>query len=187
MKLVIAITGMPGSGKSTAVDVLKSEGLRFVRMGDAVRKEMTEKGIEINNVSLRKYVLKIRKISRYYVLNLVKKEIDDAFRTSDLVILDGVRNVGEIERLKKDGYHPVSIAIMTDKQIRFERIKKRHNSSDVTEFSEFEWRETQELKYGIAEVIATSDYYILNNYGIEEFSDKLKSILNTVRKQVKNL
>ncbi len=181
MKLVIAITGMPGSGKSTAVDLLKSEGLRSIRMGDAVRKEMTEKGLEINNVSLRKYVLKIREISRYYVLNLVKKEIDNAFKTSDLVVLDGVRNIGEIERLKKDGYHPVSIAIMTDKRIRFERIKKRHNSSDVTEFSEFEWREAQELKYGIADVIATSDYYILNNLDIDELSKQLKSILNKVK------
>ncbi len=181
MKLVIAITGMPGSGKSTAVDVLRAEGLKSVRMGDAVRKEMTQNGIEINNVSLRKYVLKIRKISRYYVLNLVKKEIDGAFRTDDLIILDGVRNIGEIERLKKDGYNTVSIAIMTDKQIRFERIKKRHNSSDVTKFSEFEWRETQELKYGISEVIATSDYYILNNSNIGEFSNKMKQMLKLIK------
>ena len=70
---------------------------------------------------------------------------------------------------------------MTDKQIRFERIKKRHNSSDVTKFSEFEWREAQELKYGIAEVIATSDYYILNNSNIEEFSNKMKQTLNLIK------
>lgn len=180
MKRIIAITGMPGSGKSTATDILKKEGFKFAGMGDAVRKEMLEKGIGINNVSLRRYALKIGKISKYYVLNLVKKDIDNIFKEKDVVILDGVRRLAEIEKLKKDGYNTISIGIIADKQLRYERMLKRGNSSDMKNFEEFEWREEQELKFGIAEVISTADYYLINNSGLDEFTSNLHALFDKI-------
>ena len=59
MKKVIVLTGMPGSGKSTAGIEFSKLDVPLVGMGDAVRKEMHRRGIEINNRSLRLLFLKL--------------------------------------------------------------------------------------------------------------------------------
>jgi len=38
-KLIVCITGMPGSGKSTIVSALKAKGLEALNLGDGVRAE----------------------------------------------------------------------------------------------------------------------------------------------------
>lgn len=163
MKTVMAITGMPGSGKSRLSEMLQKKGLRRVGMGDAVRNEMRSKGLEITNVSLREYALSIRrKFGDDYVIGLVNKDIKEAFRSEDMVILDGVRNVSEIAVLRREDYHTAIIALVAGRKLRYERIVRRGLASDFKTWKEFEWREAQELKFGVADVIASADYYIVN-------------------------
>ena len=38
-KLIVCLTGMPGAGKSTIADGLKSKGYEVINMGNAVRNE----------------------------------------------------------------------------------------------------------------------------------------------------
>ena len=38
-KLIVCLTGMPGSGKSTIVFALKARGLEALNLGDGVRAE----------------------------------------------------------------------------------------------------------------------------------------------------
>ena len=177
MKIVIALTGMPGSGKTTVSTIFKEKGFKVLIMGDAVRKEMQEKKIEINNRSLRNYVLKIRKSDPNYVLNLVKKELNDLLKTEEVVVLDGSRNVSEIKELKKEAFKVVSVAVIADKAVRFDRIRSRNNSSDVSTLEEFEWREGKELKFGCGEVIASSDYFLINNSSVDELRKKIDSLI----------
>ena len=180
MKKIIAITGMPVSGKSTVVELLKKDGFKFASMGDAVRKEMSDKGLEINNISLRNYALRMGEISEYYALELVKKELDNLLRDNDVVVLDGVRRLAEINKLKQYGYAIISVGVIADKNMRYERMVKRARSSDIKTFEEFEWREAQELKFGVAGVMATADYHIINNSGIDELTSNLKELLRKI-------
>lgn len=181
MKIVLALAGMPGSGKTTCSDILKKKGFTVIIMGDAVRREMLQKGMELNNKTLREYVVKIRKISPNYVLDLINKELNDAFLTYDVVILDGVRNISEIKELKKRGIKTAIVGIVTDKNVRFERIKNRNNSTDMSSFEEFEWREEKELKYGVGDVLACSDYYVQNNSSIEELEHKINNLVVSIQ------
>jgi dephospho-CoA kinase len=178
MKTVIAITGMPGSGKSKLGEILQKNGIKRVGMGDAVRKEMRSKGMEITNVSLRKYALHIRKkFGNSYVLSLVNKDVKDILKTEDMVLLDGARNLSEINVLRRESYRTVIIALVADRMTRYIRIVNRGLSSDLKTFREFDWREAQELKFGVAEVIASADYYILNNSTVRRLKkDALKII-----------
>ena len=53
---VIGFCGLPGSGKSTALESVKSLGV-VVNMGDVVRNEAMKKKIEINTMlEARKYL-----------------------------------------------------------------------------------------------------------------------------------
>ncbi len=179
MKTVIAITGMPGSGKSKIGEILQKKGMKYVSMGDAVRKEMQNNGMEITNVSLRKYALYIRrKFGDSYVLGLVNKDIKEVLKTEDIIILDGARNISEINALKKEAYRTIVIALVADKMIRYERISNRGLPSDLKTLQEFEWREAQELKFGIADVIASADYFILNNSTVANLK---KEVFRTIR------
>ncbi|MEM3846047.1 MAG: AAA family ATPase, partial [Candidatus Parvarchaeota archaeon] len=44
---------MPGSGKSTAAEEFSKLGIPVIGMGDAVRREMRRKGVDINNRTMR--------------------------------------------------------------------------------------------------------------------------------------
>jgi len=47
-KLIVCLTGMPGAGKSTIADGLKSKGFDAINMGDAVRTEAKKKKSRTN-------------------------------------------------------------------------------------------------------------------------------------------
>ncbi len=178
MKKVLALTGMPGSGKSTASETLAGLGLPVVSMGNAVRSEMRKQGIEINDSNLRDFAAKSReKYGPDYVIKLVSSELENAFVSSDSVVLDGARNIAEIDFLKKANYNVYLAAIVADKSTRYDRMLKRHNKSDSDSVEGLVARDAKELGFGVSELIALSDYYIVNNYdGVEEFKNSLVSL-----------
>ena len=83
--------------------------------------------------------------------------------------------------MKREGYKPIILGIIADKETRFSRIIKRKNESDFSSYKEFEWREKLELGYGVAEVIASADYYIDNSKNKNEFIIHIKSFLSKVK------
>ena len=59
-KLIVCLTGMPGAGKSTIADGLKSKGYDIVNMGNAVRNEAKKRNIEATRSNLGKLMLELR-------------------------------------------------------------------------------------------------------------------------------
>ncbi len=182
MKKVVILTGMPGSGKSTAAEEFLKLNIPIVGMGEAVRKEMRSKGLEINNKSLRLFSKRMtQKFGNKYVINLVKRELSTLFKDTDIIVLDGSRRMSEVEEVGKEGYKPIILCIVADKMLRFERIVQRKNESDFSSYAEFAWREKQELGYGIAEVIASADYYINNDKSKKQFLEDIKRFILKVK------
>ena len=58
--MIVCITGMPGSGKSVAADIMKKRGFKVLEMGNVVREMMRKKGIKITNKSIREFALRLR-------------------------------------------------------------------------------------------------------------------------------
>jgi len=59
-KLIVCLTGMPGAGKSTIADGLKSKGFEIINMGDAVRAEAKKRNLEPSGQNLGKLMLELR-------------------------------------------------------------------------------------------------------------------------------
>ncbi|MGQ9624423.1 MAG: AAA family ATPase, partial [Candidatus Bathycorpusculaceae bacterium] len=59
-KLVVGLSGMPGSGKSVVVNVAKGVGYGIVVMGDIVREEASIRGLELSHENLGKIMLELR-------------------------------------------------------------------------------------------------------------------------------
>ena len=160
-KLIVCLTGMPGAGKSTIADGLKSKGYEIINMGNAVRNEAKRRNLEPTGPNLGKLMLELReKNGPGAVAELVKLEIENS--KSNVIIIDGIRSSPEIEVLKNYGKVKL-LAIHASTNTRFGFLQNRGRSDDPKTKENFEDRDTRELGVGISNPIALSDDAISNN------------------------
>jgi dephospho-CoA kinase len=180
-KLIVCVTGMPGSGKSTVAEALKKKGFDVMAMGDLVRDEVKRKNIEPNDINVGNLMLSLRKqfgpgaIAHLIVNEIEKREKrDDA---SNKIVIDGVRSVPEVELLQTIGRVRL-LAIHASASIRLEHLRKR--ARDDAPFNEYDFdnRDKRELGVGISEAIAMSDEIVSNNdLTIEQLKEKTFEIV----------
>ena len=151
---------MPGAGKSTIADGLKSKGYDIVNMGNAVREEAKKRNLESTRENLGKLMLELReKNGPGAIAELIKPEIESS--SSNVILVDGVRSNDEIQVLKKFGNVKL-LAIHASTGTRFDFLQKRGRSDDPQTQEHFEERDNRELGVGISNSIALSDYAISN-------------------------
>jgi len=160
-KLIVCLTGMPGAGKTTIADGLKSKGFEKITMGDAVRAEAARRKIEPTGENLGKLMLELReKNGPGAVAELIKNQIDNS--KSDVIVIDGVRSIAEVDVLKKFGtVKLLSIHASTDTRFKF--LSDRGRSDAPSGHEDFGKRDSREMKVGMSESIALADETISNN------------------------
>ena len=159
-KLLVCLTGMPGAGKSTIAEGLESKGYEIINLGNAVREEAKKRNLESTRSNLGKLMLDLReKNGPGAVAELVKPKIESSI--SHVILVDGVRSSDEIQVLRKFGTVKL-LAIHASTDTRFDFLQKRGRSDDPQTKEHFEERDTRELKVGISNPIALSDYAISN-------------------------
>src|SRR4030042_5262282 len=67
-KLVVGLTGMPGSGKSLVVDTARDLGYKIVTMGDVVREQTRLRGLEPTPQHVGKVMVEVRAQEGNYVI-----------------------------------------------------------------------------------------------------------------------
>lgn len=151
---------MPGAGKSTIANGLKSKGYVVINMGNAVRKEAEKRNLEPSRSNLGKLMLELRKKNGAgAIVELVKPELESS--TADVILIDGVRSNDEIQEFRKFGNVKL-LAIHASTDTRFDFLQKRGRSDDPQTKEHFEERDNRELGVGISDSIALSDYAITN-------------------------
>jgi len=152
---------MPGAGKSTIADALKSKGFDKITMGDAVRAEAVRRKIDPTGANLGKLMLELReKNGPGAVAELIKDQIVNS--KSDVILIDGVRSIPEVEVLKKFGTVKI-LAIHGSGDTRFGFLTSRKRSDDPENRDEFVKRDSREIGVGMSESIALADETISNN------------------------
>jgi dephospho-CoA kinase len=152
---------MPGAGKSTIAEGLKSKGFEIINMGNAVRNEAKKRNLEPTGSNLGKLMLELRENNGPgAVAELIKSEIENS--KSSVIIIDGIRSSSEIEVLRKYGTVKL-LVIHASTDTRFEFLQKRGRSDDPKTKEIFEERDNRELGVGISNPIALSDDAISNN------------------------
>ncbi|MCV0399393.1 MAG: AAA family ATPase [Nitrosarchaeum sp.] len=165
-KLIVCLTGMPGAGKSTIAEGLKTKGYDAINMGNVVRAEAKKRNLEPTSINLGKLMIELReKNGPGAIAHLVIPEIENS--KSNVVIIDGVRSNAEIDVLKKYGTVKL-LAIHASTDRRFEFLQQRGRSDDPKTKENFEERDTRELGVGISNSIALSDDAITNNNKTKE-------------------
>lgn len=169
---VIGVTGMPGAGKGVVSSVAKNLGFKIIRMGDVIREEAEKRNAEIGETAVKLREEYGDYIVAYKCVDKVKK-----LQSNDLFLIEGIRSPFEVDIFKKNFQGFKVIAVHSTPYTRYKRLSKRMRTDDSTEKSEFHKRDARELKFGIGNVIATSDYMVVNEGAIKKFKNVVRSIL----------
>ena len=178
VKLIVCLTGMPGSGKSTIVSALKSKGIETLNLGDGVRAEAKRRNLEPSGDNLGKLMLQLReKNGPGAIANLLTDQIQDS--KSNIIIIDGIRSMAEIEVLKNVGSVKL-LSIEATADTRFKFLKARGRSDDPETKEKFAERDNREISVGIDQSISIADETISNN---DLTLDELTELAHTVIKK----
>lgn len=164
--LIVALTGMPGAGKTTVANYLAQKGIPLLIMGDVVREAAQNEGLEPTSDNLAKLMIELRKKNgpeaiAYLVANKIKnmKKEGNEF---GILIVDGIRSMAEIQVLKDVGDIKL-LAIHGSITTRYSHIRERARSDVPSNIGEFDKRDRVEMGVGISDAIALADETISNN------------------------
>lgn len=184
-KLTIGITGPFGSGKSTAAKFFESKGFYKVVLSYFLEDEAKKRGIKIMT---RKILQDIGNEWREkFGRGILAKKALEYFDKNKLekVVIDGIRNIGEIEELGK-GSNFLLLAILANRKIRFTRVQKKKEREKLTLdlFKTLDMRDLgiNERITGLqgAYCIAVADVYLTNNKTKKEFIEKLEKLYQSL-------
>jgi dephospho-CoA kinase len=176
---VIAICGLPGSGKTTAIEAIKDLGI-IVTMGDVVRNEVKIRNLEPTGNNIGKIAKDLREkngpaIIAEKCVELIKK------KNEEIIFVDGVRSVSEVMVFRKYWKFPI-IAIVIDEEKRFKHLFERNRSDDPKSLEDLKDRDKREIEFGLGEVLEIADYRIYNNSSIEDLEKKIrKTVLGIIQ------
>lgn len=175
---IIAFTGMPFSGKSEAVKIAKKQGIPVVRMGDMIWEETKKQGLELNDQNVGMIANDMRKTHGKNIWAKRTLEKINSMKRTDLLVIDGVRNIEEVETFEKElGKDFLLIAIEVSDETRHKRAMIRGRKDDSMDPDLIKERDRRELFWGLGNVIASADSVVINEGGIEEFKAKIKKLL----------
>jgi len=177
---VIAITGMPGSGKGEIVNIAKSVGYPVVRMGDAVWEKVRELGLELNDTNVGKIATEEREKNGRNIWAVRTAEKIKNLDT-EVVFIDGVRSMYEVETFKKEfGEDFLIISVLANRKTRLMRLLKRGREDDVYDEESFAKRDEREKSWGIEEVINEANLSIINEIPLEDFRKYISDLLKRI-------
>jgi len=172
---------MPFSGKSVAVEIAKSTVFPVIRMGDLIWEEVKNQKLELNDENVGFVANSIRKKQGKDIWAKRTIEKIKSQNISDKIIVDGIRNIEEIDLFKKElSSNFVLIAITASDELRKKRAMSRNRIDDSKDIKSIEERDIREIGWGIKDVISNADIVVSNEQSIEDFRNKIKKILQKI-------
>ncbi len=176
MGKVVAVCGMPGSGKGEFAAVLEQQGVPVLSMGDMVRAEVKRQNLAESPGIFGEIAAQLRAEHGEDVLAVrLADAVDELLKSHPIVLIEGMRGTAErtvFSRRWMDDFE--SVAVEASPDIRFMRIQQRGRSEDGDRAA-FEVRDTREIGWGLDEIILEADHHIDNNIELEIFQENCQN------------
>ncbi len=159
---VLLVAGMPGAGKEEFLAVARSLGLPFLRMGDIVRKFHADSGTSLavgafanaQREELGRDIWAKRALERM---------------SGDVFLVDGCRSMDEVRSYRDLSEDVVIVGIYAPPKDRYARLVARGRDDAPKSIAEFEARDSREIGWGLAEVLALADVIVPNDSDLASF------------------
>ena len=166
MLRIVAVTGMPGAGKSTATKALLGKGWTKIVMGDVIREETKRRGLEPNSKNTGDVMKDLRnQKGEAAVAELCLETIKES--RSERVVVDGIRSMSEVVTFRRSA-RVLLIGVHASPDRRFTLLRERGRSDDPITREMFEARDQRELGVGIGTAIAMADEVVSNEHSTPE-------------------
>ena len=189
--MILGFTGTFGSGKTTIADYLKAKGFQFITISDLVREEARKRGLSIERKVLQDIGNEMRE--RYGVGFWAKKVLEKINKETDCVV-DGIRNPGEIEELRKvPGFVLLSFDAPVEERLKRlvdkEGVRKERADSDPTDVKEIRRLEVRDRGEGeplfgqqVGRCMEMADFKVETNQGVEFTLEEIEKIIDLNKK-----
>jgi len=176
---VIGVVGLPGSGKSEAAEVAAEMGVPVVTMGDVIRAECRERGLDpaTDHGTVAKALREENGLGAIAERSL--PVIEDERAGHDTVLVDGIRSDVEVERFREAfGEEFVLVEITAPFEVRAERLDLRGRDASAEAGGEsLEDRDERELGFGMGEAMAMADVTVANTDSLAAFQGRIRTLL----------
>lgn len=186
-KLYIGVVGQIACGKGILVDYLiKKLGFISFSLSTIVHDEIKKRGIKsFTRKTLQDVGDNLRKKYGNDILTKRALAILEKQKKSRVVI-EGIRNPGEIEYLKKNPNFTL-IGVKAKRELRFKRLLQRSKQWDPKTYTDFIKVDRRDLGVGqkksgqqVGRCLACCDYVLTNNKDVKDFERKIKRLVKLV-------
>lgn len=185
IKIIIAVTGLIGAGKSTVAEFLEHDH-RFLRLSfrSYLGHILEQRGLPLEREHMRVLANEIRALyGSDYILKEMLRMANDY---QGNVVIESIRTVNEVKYLHEIG--AVLVAVTAPSYARYERVIERGSSTDSVTYDEFltaELRESQSIDDDdVQNLTAVLNYanYVIENIDRQETRSKITEILAEISK-----
>lgn len=177
MKHLIALVGMPGSGKSEAGNFFKESNIPVLRFGDITEEIIKERNLPITEENERTVRENLRKefgMAAYAIK--MQPKIETALEHSTIVVLDGMYSWEEYIYLKERFPFLQVLCIYASPQVRYERLLHRPERS-LTHHDAVSRDHAEITNLNKGGPIAMADYLIKNEGTQDELQKELQEFV----------
>lgn len=176
MNRLLAVVGLPGSGKSLACQYFQQHGFELIYFGAIVVDKLREENLKINEKNEKEARERLRKeggMAVFAKLNLDK--INSALQKKDVVI-DGLYSWEEYVLLKENFSNLEVVCIYAPPTLRYKRLESR--PTRPLNFEEARSRDYSQIEnLHQAGPIAMADFTICNLSTPENLTKQLEGVL----------
>ncbi|MEM5869661.1 MAG: AAA family ATPase [Candidatus Aenigmatarchaeota archaeon] len=185
VNFVVGITGTIGSGKELVKEALaRNFSCYSVTLSSVIQAQVKK---QVDRKTLQDMGNELRK--KYGNFILAKLATDYLQRDKEMIIVDGIRNPGEVEYLRKTfGNKFFLIGVDAPRELRWERIRKRAREGDPKTWEEFVTVDERDQGIGeplygqrVRECLEMADFLIVNDGSPQEVNEKISRIVEQLR------
>jgi dephospho-CoA kinase len=179
---IVALVGLTGSGKSTAVDYLTAKGYPKVYFGGIVLNEVAKRGLELTQANEQPIREELRETEgKDFVVKRIVTQIHDLIAAGQhRIVADGLYSWTEYKVLKHEFPGELTVvAIVSPKHLRKQRMANRPlRPLTPNEVDQRDWAEIENIEKGGP--IAIADHFIMNSGDQEHYHKQLDEVLEHI-------
>ncbi|QFU81951.1 AAA family ATPase [Natronorubrum aibiense] len=176
---VIGTVGLPGSGKSEAATVAREHGIPVVTMGDVVRQETADRGLDPTKDHGSVAQALRDENGPTAIAERSLPMIEDRLENYEAVVVDGIRSDAEVDIFEERfGEAFTLVSIEAPFEVRAERIDARGRDAGADDGGEgLAARDERERSFGMDDAMDRADVVVENTDSLEAFHDRMRTII----------